>query len=68
MEEMTLSQFMKNTQSTLNWHYAGDPLKLQSYIDALVLLEERAANAAQTKYLIPFALMKLEGKHRWLQQ
>lgn len=64
MTEMTRNEFDKATSATLNYHFAGDPLKLQSFIDALHLLEGRAANDEQKRYLVSYAIMKLEGTAR----
>lgn len=65
LEEMAQSakSLMQLATSTINYKYDGDPMKLDSFIDAIDLLEELCEE--QNKgILLKFLMTKLEGKAR----
>lgn len=61
---LTNVEFLKLAASTINKSYGGDPLALQSFVDALNLLSTLATTADLKTLLTTFSLTKLEGKAR----
>lgn len=64
MTHVTKLEFLKLAASTVNKPFSGDPLALQSFIDAIGLLKSFATNDDLKATLITFVLTKLEGKAR----
>lgn len=62
---MNKAEFVKVASATLNNNFGGDPLKLNSFIDAIELLDSITENDANLKAtLITFVKTRLEGKAR----
>lgn len=65
--DIEMAQSAKNLMqlatSTINYKFEGDPMKLDSFIDAIELLEE-LCEPQNTDILLKFLMTKLEGKAR----
>ncbi|HBK82997.1 MAG TPA: hypothetical protein DDZ41_05275, partial [Flavobacterium sp.] len=60
---MNKVEFLKLAAATINRSFEGDPLKLNSFIDAIELLDSIASNELKDT-LILFVKTRLEGKAR----
>lgn len=61
---LTKVEFLKLASATINYNYNGDPLKLNSFVDSINLLESMAEDNENKALLFIFAKSKLEGKAR----
>lgn len=58
----TPAEFLRVAASMLNYTYAGDPLKLESFITVAELVETFASNADTKAICVKFIKAKLESK------
>lgn len=59
----TIKQLMQLATSTINYRYDGNPLNLESFIDAIELLKE-LCDVHNEAILLKFLMTRLEGKAR----
>lgn len=61
---LTKVEFLKLASATINYNYSGDSLKLNSFLDAINLLESMAEDNDNKTLLVSFVKTRLEGKAR----
>lgn len=62
MVDLTKLELLKLCAGTINQNYEGDPLKLESFINAIKLLETMATTTELQSTLVSFIKTKLVGK------
>lgn len=64
MVGQTVEEFIKLVSPMLNYKYEGDPLKLESFIEDVELVESLATSDASKGVLVKFLKTKIAGKAR----